>query len=178
MCAQLPSRVWLFATPWTIAHQVPLSMGFSRQVYWSGLPLPTPGNLPNQGTELVSLASPALACYSLPLGHLGRLNPCKLINYNFIWVTMHLETNQLVADNYDCHSPHPPLSRKSAKFWTFYFVLFLFLTASVRSEICFVNRHYVSHAQLSLDYQETNSLFVPDTECWHLSSFPLSSSLL
>ena len=56
------SRVRLFATLWTIARQVPLSMGFSRQVYWSGLPSPTPGNLPDPGTELVSLASPVLAC--------------------------------------------------------------------------------------------------------------------
>ena len=39
--AQLLSRVWLFATPSTVAHQAPLSMGFSRQEYWSGLPFPT-----------------------------------------------------------------------------------------------------------------------------------------
>ena len=43
LCAQLLSRVRLFATPWTIAHQVPLSMEFSRQTYWSGLPFPPPG---------------------------------------------------------------------------------------------------------------------------------------
>ena len=41
------SHVWLFLTPWTVAHQVPLSMGFSRQEYWSGLPFPPPGNLLN-----------------------------------------------------------------------------------------------------------------------------------
>ena len=41
------SRVRLFATPWTVAHQAPLSMGFSRQEYWSGLPFPSPGDLPN-----------------------------------------------------------------------------------------------------------------------------------
>ena len=38
-----------FVTPWTVAHQTPLSMGFSRQEYWSGLPFPMPGNLPNPG---------------------------------------------------------------------------------------------------------------------------------
>ena len=43
------TRVRLFATPWTIADQVPLSMGFSRQDYWSGLPFPSPGDLPNPG---------------------------------------------------------------------------------------------------------------------------------
>ena len=41
------SRVLLFATPWTVAHQAPPSMGFSRQEYWSGLPFPSPGDLPN-----------------------------------------------------------------------------------------------------------------------------------
>ena len=47
-----------FATPWTVAHQVPLSMGFPRQEYWSGLPFPSPGELPDPGIEL---KSPALA---------------------------------------------------------------------------------------------------------------------
>ena len=45
------SRVRLFATLWTVAHQVPPSMGFSRQEYWSGLPCPSPGDFPNSGTE-------------------------------------------------------------------------------------------------------------------------------
>ena len=45
------SRVRLFATPWTVAHQAPLSMGFSRQEYWSGLPFPSPGDLPDPGIE-------------------------------------------------------------------------------------------------------------------------------
>ena len=52
------SRAWLFATPWTVAHQAPTSMGFSRQEYWSGLPFPSLGNLPDPGIEP---ASPALA---------------------------------------------------------------------------------------------------------------------
>ena len=47
--------------PWTVAHQALLSMGFSRQEYWSGLPCPSPGDLPDPGTEPVSLLSPALA---------------------------------------------------------------------------------------------------------------------
>ena len=54
-------HVRLFATPWTIEHQAPLSMGFPRQEYWSGLPLPSPGDLPDPGIEPMSLASPALA---------------------------------------------------------------------------------------------------------------------
>ena len=55
------SQVQLFVTLWTIAHQSPLFMGFSRQEYWSGLPYPPPGDLPNPGIEPASLTSPALA---------------------------------------------------------------------------------------------------------------------
>ena len=51
----------LFVTPWTVAHQTLLSMGFSRQEYWSGLPFPSPGGLPEPGIEPTSLASLALA---------------------------------------------------------------------------------------------------------------------
>ena len=54
------SCVWCFASPWTVALQAPLSMGFSRQEYWSGLPFPSPGDLPDPGIEPASLASPAL----------------------------------------------------------------------------------------------------------------------
>ena len=55
------------AAPWTAARQAPLCMGFSRQEYWSGLPLPSPGGLPDPGIEPASLASPALQADSLPL---------------------------------------------------------------------------------------------------------------
>ena len=54
------SHVQLFATPWTIAHQIPLSMGFSRQDYWSGLSFPSLRDLPNARTEPTSPVSPAL----------------------------------------------------------------------------------------------------------------------
>ena len=59
--AQLLSRVKLLATPWIATHQAPLSMGFSRQRYCSSLPFLSPGDLPDPGIELASLASPALA---------------------------------------------------------------------------------------------------------------------
>ena len=59
--AQLLSHVKLFVTPWTVACQVPLFMEFFRQEYWSGLPFPPSGDLPNPGIEPVSLVSPALA---------------------------------------------------------------------------------------------------------------------
>ena len=57
------SRVQLFATPWTVAYQVPPSVGFSRQEYWSGLPFPSPGDLPDPGAEP---GSPALQVDALP----------------------------------------------------------------------------------------------------------------
>ena len=65
------SHVWLFATPWTVANQAPLSRGFSRQEYWSGLPFPSPGDLPNPGIEP---GSPALQAEALPSEPPG-LNP-------------------------------------------------------------------------------------------------------
>ena len=66
LCSLLPtlayslSHVQLFVTPWTTAHQAPLSMGFSRQEYWNGLPFLPPGNLPDPGIKPKSPKSPAL----------------------------------------------------------------------------------------------------------------------
>ena len=54
------SRVWLCAIPWTVAGQAPLSMGFSRKEYWSGLPCASPGDLLNSRLERMSHMSPAL----------------------------------------------------------------------------------------------------------------------
>ena len=65
---KLLSRVRLFATPWTVAYQDPLSMGFSRQEYWSGLPFPSPGDLPNPGIKPGSPALQAGALSSEPPG--------------------------------------------------------------------------------------------------------------
>ena len=58
MNAQLLSHVWLFATLWTVAYQAPLPLGFPRQEYWSGLPFPPPGDLPDPGME------PCVSCIS------------------------------------------------------------------------------------------------------------------
>ena len=57
LCAQSLCWVQLFVTPWPVALQAPLSMGFSRQESWSGLPFPPPGDLPDPGTEPVSHVS-------------------------------------------------------------------------------------------------------------------------
>ena len=64
-----PSRVRLFVIPWTVAYQSPQSMEFSRQEYWSGLPLPSPGDLPDPGIEPWS---PALQADALPSEPQGR----------------------------------------------------------------------------------------------------------
>ena len=60
---KLLSHVRLFVTPWTVAYQAPMSMGFSRQECWSGLPFPSPGHLPNPGIEP---RSPTLQADALP----------------------------------------------------------------------------------------------------------------
>ena len=77
------SCVQLLVTPWTAAHQIPPSMGFSRQEYWSGLPCPPPGDLPDSGTEPASPVSPALQADSLPLSQAGKPLPyCPSLRRN------------------------------------------------------------------------------------------------
>ena len=73
VCAQLLSRVQLFATLWTVAHQAPLSMGFFRQEYWSGLTFSPLGDLLHPGIEPVSPMSSALQAGYLPTKSLGKL---------------------------------------------------------------------------------------------------------
>ena len=63
------SCVQVFATPWMVAYQAPRSMGFSRQEYWSGLPFPSPGDLPNPG---ITPGTPALQTDALPSEPLGK----------------------------------------------------------------------------------------------------------
>ena len=78
------SHVRPCVTPWTVALQTPLCMGFSRQEYWSGLPFPSPGDLPNPGMEPAFPVSPALHAGSLLSepgfpGGLLFIKPCKII---------------------------------------------------------------------------------------------------
>ena len=72
VCAKLLLSRPTLSIPWTVACQAPLSMGFSRQEYWSGLPFPSPGDLLNPGIKPASLKSPALAGGSLPLAPPGK----------------------------------------------------------------------------------------------------------
>ena len=66
------SSIWLSVTPWTVACQVPLSMRFSRQEYWSELPCPPPGDIPSPGIKPVSPGSPALQADSSPAEQPGK----------------------------------------------------------------------------------------------------------
>ena len=91
VCAQSLSHVWFFVTPWTVAYQAPLSMELSRQEYWSGLPFPTPEDLPNSGIKRMSPASavsPALGGGSLPnLGSPGCdhwLHSCQVTSVDSV----------------------------------------------------------------------------------------------
>ena len=74
------SRIPLFATPWTVAYQAPLSMRFSRQEYWSGLPFPSPGDLPDPGIEPGSPTLQTDALPSEPPGKSGHLKSIKTLS--------------------------------------------------------------------------------------------------
>ena len=71
VCVCALSHAQLFATLWTVAHQAPLSIGFTRQEYWSELPSPPGEDLPNPGIEPASPLAPALQADSLPLSYWG-----------------------------------------------------------------------------------------------------------
>ena len=77
------SRVWLFATPWTVACQAPLSMGFSRQEYWSGVPLPSPGesSRPRDQTHVSCIIGVFLFFTTEPQGKPQRLACCSGIEH-------------------------------------------------------------------------------------------------
>ena len=97
------SHVRLFVTPWTVAYQAPLSMGFSRQGYWSGLPFPSPGDLPDPG---IKPRSPALQADALPSEPPGRPrskhsrgNSSKIsVPYNFKKLLTNCNLSGLVSD--------------------------------------------------------------------------------
>ena len=84
------SRIRLCATPETAAHQAPLSLGFSRQEHWSGLPFPSPGDLPDPGIEPMYPVSPVLQVDSLPLSHQGSRmstrHPIKFFHMNTLFL--------------------------------------------------------------------------------------------
>ena len=82
MCFVAQSR--LTASPWTVAHQAPLAMEFSRQEYWSGMLFPSPGDLPTSGIKPTSLVSPALSSRFLTASATWEAPMMNLLGYNFI----------------------------------------------------------------------------------------------
>ena len=112
LVVELLSHVLLFVTPWTIAHQVPLSMGFSRLESWSALPPPSPEGLPTQGLNPCLLHWQA---GSLPLSHRGS-PACKVAPYKLSIVSIILKPGvQLVAEQSlftDWRSFLPPPSQQ------------------------------------------------------------------
>ena len=103
------SGVRLFVTPWIVAHQAPPSMGFSRQEYWGGLPLPSPGDLPDPGIEPRSPGLEADALTSEPPGKPE-------------WIQGPLQKGEACSSSPISHY-FPTLTRDSFLFLTFYFTL-------------------------------------------------------
>ena len=90
------SHVQFFATPWTVTHKAPRSMGFSRQKYWSGLPFPSPGDLPNPGIESTSFTSPTLAGGFFTTSVLGNLIKFEILNIYYFLLYI-LKTKEVVT---------------------------------------------------------------------------------
>ena len=86
----LLSHVRFFATPWTVAHQISLSMGFPRQEYCSGLPFPFPADFSEPG---IKPAYPAWQADSLPLSHLG--SPCIYL-YLYLYVNLYRKISFII----------------------------------------------------------------------------------
>ena len=106
VCVHVVSRVRLFATPWTVAYQAPLSMGFSRQEYWTGLPFPSPGDVPDPGIKPESLHLLYWQVNSLPLHHLRSFIHQYSTGLNCVSVgrtiTQLLEKNEWEHANPEC----------------------------------------------------------------------------
>ena len=106
--------VWLFATPWTVAYQVPLSMGFSRQEYWRGFPFPSPGDLPNPG---IKPGFHALQADSLPSEPTGKsFRNVERICISSHWVSVYSSISKGLRLD-DCWCPFQP--PKYDRYWSF-----------------------------------------------------------
>ena len=95
-CSVVPNSVTL----WTVAFQAHLSMGFPRQEYWSGVPFPTAGDLPNPGIKPVSLMSLALAGDSLPPMPSGKplhVYTCVTVKATLEWVGLYYSDDQFMV---------------------------------------------------------------------------------
>ena len=109
------SHIWFFATLQNIIQQAPLSMGFSRQEYWSELPCSPPGDLPNPGIEPTSVISPALAggFFTTSITWIDLLNHCKL------WVSICQSSNESFIERTDAEAETAILWPPDGKNWLF-----------------------------------------------------------
>ena len=105
MRAQSLSRVWLPVTPWTVTHQTALSVGFPKQDYWSGLPFPLPGDLPDPRIETVSLTL-AQRILTEPPGKLGYVSVC-VQNTNWYHEGLSAPMQRLGNNSVHCSQPTP-----------------------------------------------------------------------
>ena len=111
-CCLVSKTCPIFAIKWTVAHQAALSVGFSRQEYWSGLPFPPPGDLPNPGIEPTSPAQQAVSCST------GRsftteppgVNPYIILSEVKIYMYKYLSTQNLVGT----HRYQPNVNKSNA----------------------------------------------------------------
>ena len=101
VCAQLLSCVWLFATPWTVAHQAPLSMWFSRQEYWSGWPI--------EGSHISSVTSVTQSCLTL-CDHMDCSRPGLPVHHQLPEFTQtHIHrVGDAIQASHPLFSPSPP----------------------------------------------------------------------
>ena len=106
------SHIWLFVILSTIASQAPLSMGFSRQEYWNGLPSSPPGDLPDPGIKPMSLTSPALVANSLPLEP-----PGESMYMHSLLILMGIEIFHLIEKTVESTLCFVFLSAWSTKYW-------------------------------------------------------------
>ena len=105
------SGVWIFVTLWTVAHQAPQSMGFSRQEYWSGLSCPPPGDLPDPGIEPMSLEYPELAGRFFTSAPPGK---CVVLQCSSSVVSDSLRPRESQHTRPPCPSPTPRVHSDSS----------------------------------------------------------------
>ena len=113
VCVCVLSCVQLFVTSWTVDFQAPLSMEFSRQKYWSGLPLPPPGDLPNPGIEPRCLASPSLAGRFFTTEPPGK-SLVLFITVIDIWPPLSPDLFFFLKENWITHITHVNLTGKKS----------------------------------------------------------------
>ena len=129
------SHVQLFVTALTVGHQAPLSMEFSRQEYWSGLPFSTPRDLPNPGIEPTYLASPAFA--TVPLRHYIYLK-CHFETHLFllsIWKAKERSCLNFVNKSFKCHKFILSCAQHLLMFW--YIILNM-----TKAEAYIIKKHF------------------------------------